>query len=77
VEEALEKLQIVSDYGKTNEKEDFAETFVAFVGAPEKLTDTSKFRMQRALSLSGLYGKPVMRLGELAWKVNKALMHAP
>ena len=77
VEEALEKLQIVSPYGKTNEKEDFAETFVAFVGAPEKLTDTSKFRMQRALSLSGLYGKPVMRLAELAWKVDKPLMHAP
>ena len=52
----------VSPYGGTNKHEDFAETFVAFVAAPEKLTPTSKFRMQRALSLSGLYGKPVMRL---------------
>lgn len=64
VEEALEKLEIVSPYGKTNEKEDFAETFVAFLGAPQKLTPTAKFRMQRTLSVSGLYGKPVMRLAE-------------
>jgi hypothetical protein len=52
----------VSPYGGKNKHEDFAETFVAFVAAPEKLTPTAKFRMQRALSLSGLYGKPVMRL---------------
>jgi hypothetical protein len=62
VDEAMAKLEIVSDYGMTNEKEDFAESFVAFMGAPEKLTSTAKFRMQRALSLSGLYGKQVMRL---------------
>lgn len=62
VDDAVAKLEIVSDYGKTNEKEDFAETFVAFMDAPEKLTPTAKFRMQRALSLSGLYGKQVMRL---------------
>lgn len=74
VEEALEKLQIVSPYGKTNEMEDFAESFVAFVGAPEKLTPTAKFRMQRALSLSGLYGKPVMRLAGPEWKADKPLM---
>lgn len=73
VDEALEKLQVVSDYGKTNEKEDFAETFVAFVGAPEKLTPTAKFRMQRALSISGLYGKPVMRLAHrVAWRFKAA-----
>lgn len=60
----LQNLEIVSDYGKTNAKEDFAETFVAFMGAPEKLTPTSKFRMQRALSLSGLYNKPVIRLAD-------------
>lgn len=62
VDEAMAKLEIVSDYGKTDEKEDFAESFVAFLGAPEKLTPTAKFRMQRTLSLSGLYGKPIMRL---------------
>lgn len=60
----MDDLEIVSDYGKTNEVEDFAETFVAFLAAPEKLTSTAKFRMQRALSLSGFYNKPVMRLAE-------------
>ena len=60
----MQDLEIVSDYAKTNAKEDFAETFVVFMGAPERLTPTSKFRMQRALSLSGLYGKPVMRLAD-------------
>ena len=64
VEEALAKLEIVSPYGKTNEKEDFAETFVAFVGAPEKLTPTATYRMKRTLSVSGLYGKPVMQLAK-------------
>jgi hypothetical protein len=58
----LGQLEIVSDYGRTNEKEDFAETFVAFLAAPASLTPTAKFRMQRALSLSGFYNKPVMRL---------------
>lgn len=61
-DQALTDLEIVSDYGKTNEREDFAETFVAFMAAPEKLTPTAKFRMQQALSLSGFYNKPVMRL---------------
>lgn len=58
----LDPLEIVTEYGKTDKYEDFAETFVVFMAAPEKLTPTAKFRMQRALSLSGLYGKPVMRL---------------
>lgn len=58
----LDPLEIVTEYGKTDQYEDFAETFVVFMAAPEKLTPTAKFRMQRALSLSGLYGKPVMRL---------------
>jgi hypothetical protein len=58
----LDPLEIVTEYGKTDKYEDFAETFVAFIAAPEKLSPTAKFRMQRALSLSGLYGKPVMRL---------------
>ncbi len=62
VADAIAKLEIVSDYGKTDEREDFAESFVAFVGAPGKLTPTAKFRMQQALALSGLYGKHVMRL---------------
>jgi hypothetical protein len=64
VEEAIAKLEIVSDYGKRNEKEDFAETFVAFMDAPEHLTPTAKFRMQRTLSLANFYNKPVVRLAE-------------
>lgn len=72
VDEAMAKLEIVSDYGKTDEQEDFAETFVAFMDAPAQLTPTAKFRMQRALSLSGLYGKQVMKL---ALKVAARFMH--
>lgn len=64
VDALLANLGIVSDYGKTNEKEDFAETFVAFMANPSALTPNAKFRMQRALSLSGLYNKPVMKLAE-------------
>jgi hypothetical protein len=60
--EQLDPLELVSEYGYTDQYEDFADTFVVFMAAPEKLSETAKFRMQRALSLSGLYGKPVMRL---------------
>jgi len=60
--EQLDPLEIVTEYGKVDKYEDFAETFLVFMAAPEKLTPTAKFRMQRALSLSGLYGKPVLRL---------------
>jgi hypothetical protein len=62
ISEELAKLEPVSGYAGTNEMEDFAETFVAFMAAPQKLTPTSKARMMRTLSLSGLYGKPVMQL---------------
>ncbi len=61
-QEKLDSLEIVTDYGKTDKYEDFAETFLLFMVAPEKLSPTAKFRMQRALSLSGLYGKPVLHL---------------
>lgn len=60
--EQLDPLEIVTEYGKVDKYEDFAETFLVFMAAPERLTPTSKFRMQRALSLSGLYGKPILRL---------------
>jgi len=62
IDQAVKALEIPTEYGEKNEREDFAETFVAFMDAPEKLSDKAKFRMQRALSLSGLYGKEVMRL---------------
>jgi predicted SprT family Zn-dependent metalloprotease len=61
-QQRIDPLEIVTDYGQVDQFEDFAETFVVFMDAPEMLTPTAKFRMQRALSLSGLYGKPVMRL---------------
>ena len=60
---ALDALQMPTEYARTNEMEDFAETFVAYMAAPERLSSVSKFRMQKALSLSGLYGKPIMRVG--------------
>jgi hypothetical protein len=64
VAKALDALQAPTEYAKTNEREDFAESFVAFMAAPDKLSDVAKYRMQRALSLSGLYGKPIMRLSK-------------
>lgn len=61
VEKAIDALEVPSSYARTNEKEDFAESFVAYMDAPEKLSKQAKFRMQRALHLSGLYGKPIMK----------------
>jgi hypothetical protein len=59
--ERLDALEVVTEYGRTDKYEDFAETFMLYMISPEKLTPTAKFRMQRTLSLTGLYGKPVMR----------------
>lgn len=61
----LDLLEIPTDYGKVDQYEDFAETFLVFMVAPDRLSPTAKFRMQRALSLSGLYGKAVMRVGHV------------
>jgi hypothetical protein len=77
-QEQLDPLEIVTEYGKVDKYEDFAETFVVFMAAPEKLTPTAKFRMQRALSLSGLYGKPVLRLSTSILRVaSRALQAKP
>lgn len=62
VEEAIEKLQVPTWYAKTDKEEDFAETFVAFMEASERLSEQAVYRMKRALWMSGFYGKPVMRL---------------
>lgn len=73
VDAAIDALEVPSEWARTNTLEDFAETFVAFMANPAKLSDQAKFRMQRALSLSGLYGKPVMRLAERvaqAWRAS-------
>lgn len=62
IEQAKRNIDTVSDYGRTDKDEDFAETFRAWILSPNTLTDKAKYRMQRTLSLSHLYGKPVMRL---------------
>ena len=61
VAQAIDALEVPSWYARTNEREDFAESFVAFLSNPGALSDTARFRMQRSLALSGLYGKPVGR----------------
>lgn len=63
-EKALGELGIPTEYGKKDVKEDFAETFVWFLLAPEKLSERALFRMKRALWLSGWYGKPIMRVAQ-------------
>jgi hypothetical protein len=66
IEEVLQglytQLQIPTEYGKTNEFEDFADTFVLFMVSPEKLPPNALYRMKRTLWLSGFGGKPVSRL---------------
>jgi hypothetical protein len=61
---AIDALDVTTQYSRTNEKEDFAESFVAFMADPGWLSKQAMFRMQRTLSLSGLYGKPVAKLGK-------------
>lgn len=61
IKSIINKLMIPSEYGKTNELEDFAETFVVYMDAPEKLSEQAKYRIQRALHQSGLHGKPILR----------------
>lgn len=63
--EVYQELGVPSDYGKTNEKEDFAENFAIFMTNPSKLSDSARYRMQRTLWLSGFGGKPVMRFAAL------------
>jgi len=57
-----EQLQIPTEYGTTDEKEDFADTFVLFMVSPEKLPPNALYRMRRTLWLSGFGGKPVSKL---------------
>lgn len=69
VEKAIDALEGPSGYSKKDEREDFAETFVLFMVDPNKLSDTAKFRMQQALAISGLYGKPVGRHAAIVRRV--------
>lgn len=68
VADAISKLEIPTEYGKTDDMEDFAETFVLFMREPDKLSEQAMSRMQRALATSGLYGKPVMRVAQIEKK---------
>ena len=60
--EKLKELGIPTEYGRANKYEDFAETFYWFMIKPEQLSPQARYRIQRTLSLSGLYGQPVMQL---------------
>jgi len=64
IEEAKAELGIPTNYGRTNETEDFAETWVAFMVNPRVLSPRATLRMQQTLALSGLYGKEVLRLAQ-------------
>ena len=64
LDKALDKLEIPTQYGRSNVKEDFAETFVRFMTQPESLSDLALHRMKRTLWMSGFYGKSVLRLGK-------------
>lgn len=64
LEEAYKQLGVPTEYGKKDEYEDFADTFVIFMTNPEKLSENATYRMKRTLWLSGFGGKPVMRLAQ-------------
>lgn len=64
VEEALNALGIPSGYGRTNVKEDFAETFVLFVTNPQKLSNIARWRMGRTLGIAQGEGTPIMKLAK-------------
>jgi hypothetical protein len=64
-EKALQDLGIPSDYGRTNVWEDFAETFAAYMANPNGISKTAKWRLLRAIGMSGSGGKKVMRLSKL------------
>jgi len=66
VDDALNALGIPSEYGKTNIKEDFAETFVEFMVHPERLDPIARWRMGRTLGMSKSLGTPIIKLTKIA-----------
>lgn len=62
VQKIIDQIGLPTDYARKNELEDFAESWVAFMANPGALSEQSMYRMKRTLSLSGLYGKEVMRI---------------
>jgi len=63
-DELVKALDLPTDYAAENELEDFAETFTTYMLNPKQLSPTARYRLMRALSLSGVHGKPVMRLSK-------------
>jgi hypothetical protein len=61
VGEALDALGLPSIYARENVEEDFAETFSAFIINPSVLSDVAKWRMGRALGMSGSGGREVLK----------------
>jgi hypothetical protein len=68
IDRALDALGIPSTYGKTNLREDFAETFVLFIVSPDRLSETARWRMGRTLGMSASLGTPVVRVSS-SWDV--------
>lgn len=62
VAQVAEQWGTPTEYGKTNVREDFAESFVQFMTSPQKMTENGLYRMKRTLWLSGFGGKSVMRV---------------
>jgi DNA-binding MarR family transcriptional regulator len=77
VDDIMNAMGLPTEYAKTNEKEDFAETFVLWVAAPDQLSPAQRWRMGRSLGLSAAGGKPVFdRLGKLSTHLAVAFVKA-
>lgn len=72
IERALTALGIPTEYGSTNVREDFAETFVQFMVAPEKLDPVARWRMGRTLGMSASLGTPIIKLTKNKWYLRQA-----
>lgn len=71
----IEALGLPSDYAMTNEREDFAETFTAYMARPNSLSPVAKHRFLQALRMSGWEGKPVLRNAKIAKEVVAQYAH--
>lgn len=63
-DKAKAEIGLPTSYAGKNPSEDFAETLVAFLLKPERLSKYALYRIQRTLSLSNLYGKPIIQLAK-------------
>lgn len=60
----LQSLRVPTEYGLTNVKEDFAETFAWYVIDPSQLDQVARDRMKAVLTLSASGGKSFMKLAK-------------